>query len=147
MATSTRSSDNKTIPTKVRVADFVSSIDKPARQADTKIVLRLMRAATGKRAQMWGDSIIGFGRYEYRYASGREGEFFLTGLSPRKQSLVIYIMGGFEAHEKLLAQLGKHKRGKACLYVNKLCDIDVKILERVIANSVKLMRKKHGVTS
>lgn len=147
MATIQKSRDNKTKPTKARVADFVGSIDNPVRRADTKAVLKLMRSATGKQARMWGDSIIGFGRYEYRYASGREGEFFLTGLSPRKQSLVIYIMGGFEAHEKLLAKLGKHKRGKACLYINKLSDIDASILQRVITNSVALMRKKHGVVS
>lgn len=147
MATTQKSRDNKTKPTKTRVADFVGSVDNPIRRADTKAVLKLMRAATGKQARMWGDSIIGFGRYEYRYASGREGEFFLTGLSPRKQSLVIYIMGGFEAHEKLLAKLGKHKRGKSCLYINKLSDVDTSILQRVIANSVALMRKKHGVVS
>ncbi|MCR9277649.1 MAG: DUF1801 domain-containing protein [Pseudomonadaceae bacterium] len=147
MTKPTKTRQNKTVPTKIKVADFVRGVENPTRRADTNAVLKLMRAATGKRAQMWGESIIGFGRYEYQYASGREGEFFLTGLSPRKQSLVIYIMGGFEAHEKLLAKLGKHKRGKSCLYINKLADVDQDVLTRLITNSVKLMRKKHGVVA
>jgi hypothetical protein len=91
---------------------------------------------------MWGPSIIGFGSYHYKYASGREGDWFLTGFSPRKQNLSIYIMSGFNRYEEILSRLGKFKTGKSCLYINKLEDIDVKVLEKLIISSVNFLRSK-----
>lgn len=137
--------ENKTKPTKARVSDFLQAVDNPRRRADAKAVLAMMRRATGKRAAMWGSSIIGFGKYHYRYESGREGEFMLTGLSPRKQYLAVYIIPGFEPFGKHMAKLGKYKTGRSCLYINKLEDIDQKVLEKLISDSVKLVRKRYEV--
>jgi len=92
---------------------------------------------------MWGTSIVGYGQYHYKYASGREGDFPLTGFSPRKQNLSIYIMPGFKQHEYLMQQLGKHKTGASCLYINKLADVDLSILKQLIEESVKYMREKY----
>ena len=137
--------ENKTKPTQARVSDFLQTVDNPKRRADANQVLAMMRRATGKRATMWGSSMIGFGKYRYKYESGREGEFMLTGLSPRKQNLVVYIMPGFEPFETQMKKLGKYKTGRSCLYINKLEDVDEKALEKLIADSVKLMRKRYNV--
>lgn len=99
-----------------------------------------MQDITGKRASMWGDSIVGFGRYHYKYASGREGDFFVTGFSPRKQNFTIYIMPGYTDYQHLLKKIGKHKLGKSCLYVKSLDDIDLDILKELIAASVEQMK-------
>lgn len=138
--------ENKTKPTKARVSDFLDAVDNTRRRADARKVLAMMRRATGKRATMWGPSMIGFGKYRYKYESGREGEFMLTGLSPRKQNLVVYIIPGFEPFEAQMKKLGKYKTGRSCLYINKLEDVDEKVLEKLIADSVKLMRKRYNVT-
>ena len=137
--------ENKTKPTQARVSDFLQTVDNPKRRADANQVLAMMRRATGKRATMWGSSMIGFGKYRYKYESGREGEFMLTGLSPRKQNLVVYIIPGFEPFETQMKKLGKYKTGRSCLYINKLEDVDEKALEKLIADSVKLMRKRYNV--
>ena len=137
--------ENKTKPTRARVSDFVDSIDNAKRRADTKKVLAMMRRATGKRATMWGPSMVGFGKYHYKYESGREGEFMLTGLAPRKQNLVVYIIPGFEPFAAQMKKLGKYKTGRSCLYINKLEDVDAKALEKLITDSVKLMRKRYNV--
>lgn len=137
--------ENKTKPTKARVSDFLQAVDNPQRRADAKKVAAMMRRATGKRATMWGPSMVGYGRYSYRYDSGRSGEWMLTGFSPRKQNLVVYIMPGFETFEPLMKQLGKYKTGRSCLYINKLEDVDEKVLEKLISESVKLMRERHDV--
>ena len=137
--------ENKTKPTQARVSDFLQTVDNPKRRADANQVLAMMRRATGKRATMWGSSMIGFGKYRYKYESGREGEFMLTGLSPRKQNLVVYIMPGFEPFETQMKKLGKYKTGRSCLYINKLEDVNEKALEKLIADSVKLMRKRYNV--
>lgn len=137
--------ENKTKPTTARVGDFLDTVDNPKRRGDARKVLAMMRRATGKRATMWGSSMIGFGKYRYKYESGREGEFMLTGLSPRKQNLVVYIMPGFEPFETRMQKLGKYKTGRSCLYINKLEDVDEKVLENLIADSVKLMRKRYKV--
>ena len=105
----------------------------------------MMRKATGKRARMWGSSMIGFGSYHYKYASGREGEWSLVGLSPRKQNLVVYIMPGFSEFPALMKKLGKYKTGKSCLYLNKLDDVDERVLQKLIEQSVKVMRKRYNV--
>lgn len=103
----------------------------------------MMREATGARAKMWGSSIVGFGQYHYKYESGREGDFMITGFSPRKNALTLYIMAGFSGYESIMKQLGSFKTGKSCLYIKRLSDVDEKVLRRLIEASVKYMRKKY----
>ena len=133
----------KTKPNKGSVTEFIASIDDPKKRTDAKKVAAMMRAATGKRAKMWGSSIVGYDSYHYKYASGREGDWMITGFSPRKASLTVYIMPGFKPFKPLMAKLGKYKTGKSCLYINKLEDVDEKVLKKLIADSVKWMRKKY----
>ena len=125
-------SQNKTQKTGASVEEFLESVANPRRRRDGFAVLAMMREITGLEPEMWGPSIIGFGDYHYRYESGREGDFFLTGFSPRKQSLTLYIMSDLEGREDLLAKLGKHRTGAACLYINKLADVDVAVLRELI---------------
>jgi hypothetical protein len=121
------------------VYEFLDGVSNETRKNDSYAVLELMRTTTGMEPKMWGDSIVGFGSYHYKYASGREGDWFLTGFSPRKQSLTLYIMPGFDEYEALLEKLGKHKIGKSCLYINKLADVDLSVLKTLIEKSVKKM--------
>lgn len=137
--------ENKTKPTKARVSDFLNGVENPTRRADAKKVASLMRRVTGKRAAMWGPSMVGFGKYSYEYESGHKGEFMLTGFAPRKQNLAVYIMPGFKPFASHMAKLGKYKTGKSCLYINKLEDIDESVLETLIADSVKLMKERYDV--
>ena len=123
------------------VHEFLEGVSNATRKKDCYEVLELMRAATGMEAKMWGDSIIGFGSYHYKYASGREGDWFLTGFSPRKQNLTLYIMPGFDEYEGLMKKLGKYKTGKSCLYLNKLEDVDLAVLKTLIEKSVKKMQE------
>lgn len=113
-------SDLKTRPNKKSVRKFIDAVENDRRREDTNIILALMEEITGERPVMWGDSIVGFGTYHYKYATGGEGDWFLTGFSPRKTSLVLYIMAGFSRYSDLLAKLGKYKPGRGCLYLNKL---------------------------
>lgn len=129
----------KTVANKNSVNDFLNWVVNERKKADGYTLLELMKSVTGEEPIMWGDSIIGFGRYPYRYKSGREGEWFLTGFSPRVQNLTLYIMSGFDEYEQLLHQLGKYKTGKSCLYINKLTDVDMTVLEKLIYRSVKHM--------
>lgn len=124
------------------VTKFLNSITDKQRREDCFTVLEMMKKATKTEPKMWGSSIVGFGNYHYVYASGREGDWFLTGFSPRKQNLTLYIMGGLPAHEALLQKLGKHKTGKSCLYVNKLEDLDLPTLRKLIVEGVKRARKR-----
>jgi hypothetical protein len=135
--------ENKTQPTKKSVTEFVNGIEDKQRRADVKKVAAMMRKATGKRAKMWGSSIVGFGNYHYKYDSGREGEFMLTGYSPRKQALTVYIVPGFSHFKAEMDKLGKYKTGSSCLYIRRLTDVDEKVLERLISKSVKHMRKTY----
>ena len=135
--------ENKTKATKASVTEFINSIDDKEKRADVRKVAALMRRATGKRAKMWGSSIVGYGNYHYKYERGREGDFMLTGFSPRKQALTVYIIPGFSHFEKLMAKLGKYKTGRSCLYIKRLSDVDEKILERLIDSSVKHMHKTY----
>jgi Domain of unknown function (DU1801) len=135
--------ENKTKPTQMSVTEFINSIDDEDRRKDVKKVAAMMRKATGKKAKMWGPSIVGFDQYHYKYDSGREGDFMITGFSPRKQSLTLYVMPGFKGFDELMKKLGKHKTGKSCLYINRLSDVDEKVLEKLITESVKLMRQKY----
>jgi len=127
----------KTQPTDQGVTDFINSVSHEKRREDSLKVLALMQEITGEEPIMWGSSIIGFGRYHYKYASGREGEWFLTGFAPRKQALTLYIMSGFSAYDELLGKLGKHSIGKACLYIKKLEDVDMDVLRELVENSVE----------
>ena len=131
---------NKTRPTRASVTAFINAIGDRQMRADAKKVAAMMRRATGKRAQMWGPGIVGYGSYHYRYESGREGDFMITGFSPRKQALTVYIMPGFGHFDKLMAKLGKYKTGKSCLYIKRLGDIDEAVLEELIRESVSYMR-------
>jgi len=133
----------KTQPTRASVTEFVAGIDDRQQRADAKKVATMMRRATGKRAKMWGAGIVGYGSYHYKYASGREGDFMITGFSPRKQALTVYIMPGFSGLKKMMEKLGKYKTGKSCLYIKRLSDVDEKVLERLIDESVRQMRKRY----
>ena len=135
--------ENKTKATTASVTKFIKSIDDTQMRADARKVAAMMRRATGKRARMWGTSMVGYGTYHYRYASGREGDYMITGFSPRKRALTVYIMPGFSSFSKLMAKLGKYKTGKSCLYIKRLADVDETILERLIDGSVEKMRKKY----
>lgn len=134
---------NKTVPTSASVTGFVNSIADPQQRRDARKVAAMMRKATGKRAKMWGSSIVGYGTYHYKYASGREGDFMITGFSPRKQALTLYIMAGFSSYNALMKKLGKYKTGKSCLYIKRLDDVDENVLQRLIDESVKYMRKNY----
>ncbi|WP_233520554.1 DUF1801 domain-containing protein [Flocculibacter collagenilyticus] len=135
---------NKTVPTDASVIDFIINIDNPTKKADAHTLLTLMAELSGETATMWGSSIIGFGQYHYKYDSGREGDFLLTGFSPRKQNFSLYIMSGFSQYDELLAQLGKHKTGKSCLYINKLADVDIEVLKQLISLSLDYMRERYS---
>lgn len=136
----------KTKKNNASVAAFLNAIEDRQKRADAKKVAAMMRDATGSRAKMWGTSIVGFGSYHYQYASGREGDWMLVGFSPRKQNLTLYIMPGFKSFDSLMAKLGKHKTGKSCLYINTLADVDEKVLQKLIVQSVKHMRSKYPTT-
>ena len=132
--------ENKTRPSRASVTAFMRAIGDPGMRADAKKVAAMMRRATGKRATMWGPGIVGYGSYHYRYESGREGDFMITGFSPRKQALTVYIMPGFSHFEELMSKLGKYRTGKSCLYIRRLADVDESVLERLIRESVNYMR-------
>jgi Domain of unknown function (DU1801) len=129
----------KTKPTKQSVSAFINSITDEQRRKDCQAVFELMSKVTKAKPEMWGSSIVGFGRYHYKYATGREGEWMLTGFSPRKGDLTLYIMPGFAAVPELMKQLGKHKTGKSCLYIKKLADIDMKVLKKIVEEGLKQM--------
>lgn len=132
--------ENKTKATTKSVPEFLEQIEDPKRRADCMTVTGIMERLTGSKPRMWGDSIVGFGDYRYKYASGREGDWFLAGFSPRKQNLTIYIMGYLEYYTELLEGLGKFKHGKGCLYIKKLEDIDLKTLESLISTSIERLK-------
>ncbi|MFQ5400826.1 MAG: DUF1801 domain-containing protein [Anaerolineae bacterium] len=134
---------NKTQPTDQSVTDFLHSVPDEKKRADCFQILELMRTVTGEAPRMWGDSMVGYGRYHYKYASGREGEWFLTGFAPRKQALTLYIMSGFDQYDELLGRLGKFKTGKSCLYVKKLEDVNLNVLQELIQQSVAHMKQTY----
>jgi hypothetical protein len=126
----------KTRKTGGDVQTFLKSVSDRKRKDDTLQVLALMKKLTGCEPAMWGPSIVGFGDFRYRYANGTENDWFLTGFSPRKQSLTLYIMTGFAKYEEILENLGKYKTGKSCLYIKKLEDVDLAVLEQLISASI-----------
>jgi hypothetical protein len=129
----------KTVPNDQSVDVFLASIDDSRKQEDCRTLVALMQEATGAPPCMWGDSIVGFGTYHYKYASGREADWFLTGFSPRKQALTLYIMSGFDEYDALMAKLGKHSTGKSCLYVKRLADVDMAVLRELVTRSAAHM--------
>ena len=136
-------SDLKTRPTDASVEAFLDAVDDERRRSDACVVAGMMAEVTGSTGVMWGSSIVGFGTYHYRYASGREGTFFETGFSPRKRALTLYVMAGFSEYEDLLGRLGRHATGKSCLYVRRLADVDLDILRDLLARSVDYVRAKY----
>lgn len=135
--------DLKTKKNDASVAAFLDAIEDDRKRDDAKEIARIMAEITGEPAKMYGSSIVGFGNYRYQYASGKAGEWFVTGFSPRKQNLTLYIMPGFSKYQDLLAKLGKHKTGKSCLYIKKLADVDSGILKTMIQHSVDYMAEKY----
>ena len=127
----------KTKKTEQSVNDFLNKIADAQRREDCFALAKLMEEATGCEPKMWGPSIVGFGSYHYKYESGREGDWLMTGFSPRKQDLTLYIMLGFEKHGDLMKQLGKHRTAKSCLYIKRLSDVHVPTLKKLIKASVK----------
>lgn len=125
-------SSPKTRPTEVDVQKFLDELGRPEQQADSAILLRMMGEATGDSPTMWGPTIIGFGQFHYRYASGRTGEWFKVGFSPRKRAFSLYLAGGLDHHNEALKKLGKHTRGKSCLYIKRLDDVNLEVLEVMI---------------
>lgn len=133
---------NKTVPTTAKVSDFLATLSSDQRRA-CETVAKIMRKATGTRAKIWGSSIVGFGEYHYVYDSGREGDSPLAGYSPRKANLAVYVMDGFDNKKTLLKKLGPHKVGKTCLYIKRIEDIDLVVLNKIIHLSVAAMRKRY----
>jgi Domain of unknown function (DU1801) len=132
---------NKTAPTPVDPHDFIGRVDDERKRKDSEELITMMQKVTGESAKMWGPSIVGFGTFKYKYESGREGEICLTGFSPRKPSLVLYLGEVLEDAE-LMARLGKHKTGKGCLYIKKLDDVDRKVLKELVTKAVAMTRKR-----
>lgn len=130
----------KTQENKASVQQFIDGLENSSRKKDCLTVRKMMQEITGERAKMWGSSIVGFGTYHYKYASGREGNYFVTGFSPGKQNFTIYIMPGYTDYSHLLDKIGKHKMGKSCLYVKSLDDIDLDVLRTLITDAVNEMR-------
>jgi hypothetical protein len=132
----------KTTPNRASVAAFLAAIPDEDRRRDCRRVVQLMKRVTRAQPKMWGPSIVGFGSYHYKYESGREGDWFLAGFSPRKSDLTLYIMSGFPQHEALMKRLGKHKTGKSCLYIKRLADIDEGVLEELVRRSVAYVAER-----
>jgi uncharacterized protein DUF1801 len=134
----------KTKRTEASVEGFLQKIPDTDRRQDCLTVLQIMQKATRAEPKMWGAGIVGFGSYQYKYASGREGEWPLVGFAPRKGDLTLYIMPGFDRYGRLLSKLGKHKTGKSCLYIKRLSDVDLKVLEELVTAAVEAMNQRKG---
>ncbi len=135
--------ENKTKQNKKSVDDFLNTVENEQKRKDCFEISRIMTEVTKEPPKMWGDAIVGFDSYHYKYDSGREGDICVTGFSPRKGNIAIYISSGFEKREQLLEKLGKHKTGSACLYINKLSEVDPAVLKSLIKESVAYVRKKY----
>ena len=132
--------DQKTKPTQHSVEDFLNKVSDEQVRDDCYRLIDFMKNITGEDPKMWGPSIVGFGRYHYKYDSGREGYSCRTGFSPRKPAITLYVMPGFEGHGELVNRLGKHKAGKGCLYIKRLADVDQATLEELISKSVQHLK-------
>jgi hypothetical protein len=135
----------KTKPTEMTAAAFIDAVENPARREDARAVCAMMERITGQPPVMWGPSIIGFGSYHYEYDSGHEGTMCRLGFSPRKAQLVLYVMTADPRQPELLARLGKHKTGKSCLYINKLADVDMAVLEEMTRGALAWMNANYPV--
>lgn len=133
----------KTKPNDQDVEAFLNGVEDEKKRQACFTVQEIMEQATGAKAKMWGDSIVGFGSYHYKYASGREGEWMLTGFAPRKRNLTLYIMSGFDEYDQLLAKLGKYSTGKSCLYINRIDDVDLDVLKELVDLSVQHMKESN----
>lgn len=133
--------DLKTKVNKASVEKFLNAVKDEQARADCYEILKMMKQVTKEEPKMWGSSIVGFGSYHYKSKSGREGDWMLTGFSPRKQNLTLYLMGGFDEQKDLLKKLGKHTTSVGCLYIKKLDDVDKKVLKELVAASVKRMKQ------
>ncbi len=130
----------KTKPTAASVAAFIGRVPHEERREDSLTLVRIMKQITKAEPKMWGPSIVGFGTHHYIYASGREGDWPLAAFSPRRQALTVYIMGGFPRYADLMAKLGKHERGKSCLYIKRLADVDLAVLKQLITESMRFAK-------
>lgn len=135
--------ENKTKPTTVSVDAYIAAIASEEQRSDCKTLIALMRKVTGKKPQMWGPTIVGFDTYHYVYESGREGDAPQVGFAPRGREIVIYLMTDTPSQQALLARLGKHRTGKVCLYIRRLAELDTKILERLVVESVREIRERY----
>ena len=135
---------NKTVENDGSVSDFINSVADETKKADCQKIDAMMREISGHAPKMWGKSIVGYGNYHYKYASGREGDFMKIGFSPRAQNLTLYIMPGFDRYDEIMSRLGKHKTGKSCLYVKKLADVDEDVLKELMTESYGYMTEKYG---
>jgi hypothetical protein len=138
----TKSTELKTQLNDASVTDFLNSVEDEQKKKDSFEIMKMMKQVTKAEPKMWGTSIVGFGTYHYKGASGREGDWMLIGFSPRKQNLTLYIMPGFERYPELMKKLGKHTTGKSCLYIKRLSDVDMDVLKELMAESVKVMQKQ-----
>lgn len=134
----------KTQENDASVDDYLNSVEDERKRKASFAVKELMEEVTDEEARMWGDSIVGFGHYRYKYASGREGEWMLVGFAPRKRNLTLYIMSGFDEYDDLLDRLGKYSTGKSCLYINKLEDVDLDVLRELVDKSVEHMKESNS---
>jgi uncharacterized protein DUF1801 len=137
---------NKTKPGEQDAAAFINAVEPDWKREDARTVCAMMERLSGRPPVMWGGSIIGFGQYHYKYESGREGDSLMTGFSPRKTALTLYVMGGFKQRPDLMERLGKYKTGKSCLYVKRLSDIDMDVLEELVAADIAYMRANYDTT-
>lgn len=137
------SKENKTRATGADVLDFLEKVSPENKKQDCLAIHRLLEEVSGYPAVMWGPAMVGYGNYHYTYESGREGDFFRVGFSPRKQNITLYIMPGFHRFDELMEKLGRYKTGKSCLYINRLSDVDVNILKELVAASLAFMKERY----
>ena len=133
----------KTKETKASVDKFLKGVENVQRREDALTLLKMMKSITRQEPKMWGKDLVGFGSYHYKYASGQEGDWLMTGFSPRKSSLSVYVIPGFEKYSALMKKLGKHKTGKSCLYISKLEDVDTSVLKELIKTGWQDMKKMY----
>lgn len=136
--------ENKTQPTKVSAAKYIDALEDPQQKKDCKQLVKMMRAATGERAVMWGPSIVGFGTHHYKYESGREGDIMMVGFAPRKGQISLYLTCDIQQMAPLLEKLGKHKTGKGCLYIKRLADVDQDVLQQMIERGIEEAEQGHA---
>ena len=137
--------ENKTKATTASVTAYLDAIKDEERRRDCRELSRLMARVSRQKSKMWGPSIVGFGSYHYKYESGHEGDCCIVGYSSRKPAISVYLMGDFPGRKELLARLGKHKMAKVCLYIRRLSDVDAKVLEKLVAGSIKAVKGRYGV--